>query len=279
MGEGLEMAGSERVAIVTGASAGIGLAITERLVARGVRVVMVARTRATLEKEAARIGARAIPWPLDVGDLEAVAALPDAVVARLGRLDVLVNNAGLHHRGPVGDRAPAELAEMVHVNLSAPIALCRAALPHLPAGGAIVNVASLAGRAPVPGSATYGASKAGLRYFTASLAYERPDLRVSVVSPGPVDTGFFGDVSQVTNLTFSQPMVSAEVVAEAVERCLERPSGEIAIPWISGFFTRLVDNFRGLGDALRPLLERRGAAAKARYIARKSGALPPPPNT
>lgn len=258
---------ASKVAIVTGASSGIGLSATERLITRGYTVVMVARTESVLAAEAARLGASAVAWPLDVGDLTALALLPEQVVARFGRLDVVVNNAGVNHRGPMLSQPAEALAQVVHVNLSAPIVLTRAAVPHLPAGGAVINVASLAGMVPVPEQATYGASKAGLRAFTASAAAEHPTLRISVVSPGPVDTGFLADTRRVADIVFSQPMSSPDAVAERVMRCLDQPSGEEAIPTVSGWLCTLGYLWPWLLRQLRPLLKKRGAAAKARYIA------------
>lgn len=258
-----------KVAIVTGGSAGIGLAVVERMVKEGITVVMVARTASTLEQEAARLGSRALPWALDVGDLDALEALPAAVVARLGRLDIVVNNAGAHVRGPV-DRIPAPaLAQMIHVNLTAPIVLSRAALPFLGQDGTIVNITSLAGRTPLPEAATYSATKVGLRYFSTALAEERPDLRVCCVSPGPVDTGFFGDIERVSDLVFSQPMSTADEVAADVMACLSGPSRELAIPRLSGWLTAFINLFPSVRRALRPLLKRKGARAKAAYIAEK----------
>jgi len=261
-----------KVAIVTGASAGIGLAVTRQLVARGYTVVMVARTKETLEREAAAVGAGAVPWPLDVGDLPAVAALPDAVVARFGRLDLVVNNAGMHVRGPLMRNPALAYALMVEVNLTAPIVLTRAALPHLKPGAAVVNVASLAGRLPLPGAATYSAAKAGLRYFTAALAEEHPELRISTVSPGPVDTGFFGDLREVSDMVFSQPMVTADYAAAEVLRAAEQPSQEIAITRVSGWLTMLGYLLPSLSRALRPMMLRRGAKKKAAYMASKGQA-------
>ena len=266
------MAQQGKVAIVTGASAGIGLAATRLLVEHGYTVVMIARTRETLEREAAAIGPGAVPWPLDMGDIPAVAALPDAVVARFGRLDLVVNNAGLHIRGPLMKNPPLAYAPVVEVNLTAPIVLTRAALPHLKPGAAVVNVASLAGRLPLPDAATYSATKAGLRYFTAAVAEEHPDLRISTVSPGPVDTGFFGDLSQVSDMVFSQPMVTAQYVAQQILRAAQQPSQEIAITWASGWLTLIGYLFPGLSRALRPMMKRRGAKKKAAYAASKGQA-------
>jgi hypothetical protein len=269
---------ADRVALVTGASAGIGLAVCRQLVSQGARVAMVARTRKTLEEAAAALGGgdRAIPFPLDVADLGALERLPEQVVARCGRLDFVVNNAGMHRRGPVASRAPADLAAMVTVNLTAPIVLARAALPLLPRGGAIVNVASLAGRVPVPGAATYSATKAGLRAFGRALVDELRErgITVGTVSPGPVDTDFFlAEIDQVAPITFSQPMSTPDEVAAAVFRCLFGGPQEIAVPWFSGKLTTLGYLSPAFMRLLRPMMERAGARKKAAYAARRRGAV------
>jgi len=265
---------NERVALVTGASAGIGLAVCRRLVAGGARVAMIARRREPLEEAAATLGAgaKAIAFPLDVGDLAALERLPEQVVARCGRLDFVINNAGVHHRGPVASRSTADLASMVNVNLTAPIVLMRAALPHLPPGGAIVNVASLAGFLPVRDAATYSATKAALRSFGRAFADEvRPrGIAVCTVSPGPVDTDFFlGELESVTPITFSQPMSTPDRVAEAVIDCLRTGRQEIAIPWFSGKLATLAYLSPAFLRALRPMLEKVGARKKAAYAAAK----------
>jgi short-subunit dehydrogenase len=265
------------VALVTGASTGIGLAVCRALVARGARVAMVARTRATLEAAAAELGGGdlAVAFPLDVADLAALERLPGQVVARMGRLDVLVNNAGAHLRGPVASRSTADLARMVEVNLTAPIVLTRAALPLLPRGGAVVSVASLAGLVPVPGAATYSATKAGLRAFSRALADElrAGGIAVCTVSPGPVDTDFFlAELESVTDLTFSQPMSSPERVAAAVLECVRGGRQEIALPGVSARLATLGYLSPGLLRVLRPMMERVGARKKAAYAARKGRA-------
>jgi len=261
---------SGKVALVTGASSGIGLATCERLVELGARVAMIARTRATLEREAARLGtARAAAFPLDVGELSQLAALPARVVEKFGRLDIVVNNAGLNHRGPVARWSPLELSDIITVNLNAPIVLSRAALDHLPSGGAIVNVASLAGFIPLPHEAAYSASKAGLRAFTKALREEHPELTIGLVSPGPVDTNFFGDVQDVPDLVFSQPMSTAHEVAEAILEVITRGTVEIAMPRASGALATVGYVVPALARRLRPLLEARGAKNKARYMKRK----------
>jgi short-subunit dehydrogenase len=262
----------DKVAIVTGASSGIGLAVARALVERGTRVALVARSRDKLEALAAELGpARAAAFPLDVTDRAGLAALPAAVVARLGRLDILVNNAGANHRGPVSARGTRELTEILETNLMAPVLLVHAALPHIGRGGAIVNIASLAGKIPVADEATYSASKSGLRAFTFALHDElaAAGVQACAVNPGPVDTAFFGDVAHVPDLVFSQPMSSAADVADAVVRAVESGVRELDVPPLSGKLATLGYLSPTLYARLRPLLERRGARNKRRYLARR----------
>jgi short-subunit dehydrogenase len=160
---------------------------------------------------------------------------------------------------------------MVTVNLAAPVVLTRAAAPLMRAGGSIVNVASLAGMVPARFQATYGATKAGLRAFSKAVRQELAGrISVGVVSPGPVDTGFFGeDLEKIADIVFSQPMSTADEVAEAVVACIHDGSEEIAVPWLSGKLCTLGYLSPRLRAMLQPALERRGAKAKRAYIARK----------
>lgn len=263
-----------KVAIVTGASSGIGLAVAKLFHAKGMRVALVARTAAKLEAAAAELGEGAAAFPCDVGDLSRLQGLVEAVVARFGGLDVVVNNAGLHHRGDFLRHPPQAFADMFAVNTVAPVMLTRIAADHMREGGCIVNVASLAGKLATPGSAVYSGTKAGLRFWALAVAEDlaRRGLRIANVNPGPVDTGFFdSEIQQVTALTFSQPMSSAEQCAEAVLACVTATASpmEIDLPYASGKLATLAYLAPGLGRALRPVLERRGAKAKAAFMRRK----------
>lgn len=264
-----------KVAIVTGASSGIGLKVAEKLVVRGAKVALVARTRSAIEAVAARLGSdHAAAFPMDVSDLGALERLPERVVQRFGALDIVVNNAGLNHRGSIAKHSPRALAQIVAVNLTAPIVLTRAAYPLIQRGGSIVCVASIAGMVPVPGEATYSASKAGIRAFSRAVAedFAEKDVHTGIVSPGPVDTNFFGEeLEAVANLVFSQPLSTADEVAEAVLECIEKRAVEIAVPSRSGTLATTAYVFPGIADRLRPMLEKRGAKAKKRYIATKRG--------
>ena len=264
-----------KVALVTGASSGIGLAVARMVVARGGRVALVARTASTLETIARELGEEvAVAFPLDVGHLDELIALPERVKARFGRLDLVVNNAGLNHRGSIEKYEPLELAEIVATNLTAPIVLTRAALPHLERGGAVIQVASIAGMVPVPGEATYSASKAGLRAFArAALAdLEGKDLHVGCVCPGTVDTVFLGDLSEVPDVVLSQPMITADDVAEAVLRCALERIDEIALPRKSGRLATMAYLMPEFAKKIRPVLEKRGAKNKLAILARRRSA-------
>ncbi|HSP33654.1 MAG TPA: SDR family oxidoreductase [Thermoanaerobaculia bacterium] len=262
-----------KIAIVTGASSGIGLATATRLAALGVRVALVARREALLADAIARIGAeRAAAFPLDVRQVDALQALPHRVIEHFGALDIVVNNAGVNHRGPIASLAVPDLVDVLATNLTAPVVLCRAAAPLMRAGGSIVNVASIAGMIPVHDEAAYSASKAGLRAFSRVVREEMMNrgIRVSLVSPGPVDTAFFDDVESVPDLVFSQPMSTAEDVTDAIIRAIREGPEEIAIPAMSARLAAIGYLSTRVANMVRPMLERRGARNKRAYLARRA---------
>lgn len=268
----------DRIVLVTGGSAGVGAATARRFASAGARLVLVARGRAQLEAVAAGLPAytEVLTCPADVTDAEACRALLEQTAARFGGLHVLVNNAGFHARGPVANIDAADLGRMIDVNLRAPVVLSRLALPLLrkSGGGAIVNVASLAGRTPVAGAAAYSASKFGLRAFTFALGEELrgSGVKVAAVSPGPIDTGFIMDnLDAVADITFSQPLSTAEEVAEVVMRLATDHARERSMPPASGLLTTMSYLFPGLGRALKPALTRRGRKIKQRLKAKLQG--------
>ena len=155
--------------------------------------------------------------------------------------------------------------------------LTRVALPYLEeaGGGAVINVGSLAGRAPIPGSATYAASKAGLRAFTYAIAEEMVDSKIkfAVVSPGPIDTGFImSDIDEVSDITFSQPISTADEVAQAILDLCGNTQREQSMPPISGALTTVMYLMPWLGKWVRPMLERKGARVKRELKARQAAA-------
>jgi len=267
---------TDKTVIITGASSGIGAEAARRFAAEGARVVLAARRKEAMEAVAMSMDPdRRLIIPLDVTDTEGVAGMLERVQARFGRIDILVNNAGCHARGPVGSKETADLTQMVDVNLRAPIALCRMVLPYLKraGGGAIVNVASLAGHVPFAGAAVYCATKFGLRMFSLSLAeeLEGSGISVSVVSPGPVDTEFFqGQFDDIADFAFSSPMSSSEQVARLILACAFDGRRERAIPRFSRWIATACYLSPRIRRALKPLMIRIGRRNKKRYMAHRA---------
>jgi 3-oxoacyl-[acyl-carrier protein] reductase len=187
-----------KVALVTGGSRGIGLAIARALVADGVHVAVTGRSEAHLSAARPRIEA-AGPGSVetlqaDVRRYQDVSRAIDATVARFGGLDILINNAGIGIFGEVASMTPAQWAEVIDTNLTGVFNASHAALPHLRrrGGGFIINISSLAGKNPFAEGAAYCASKAGLNAFSEALMQEvrYDNIRVSYVLPGSVATSF-----------------------------------------------------------------------------------------
>jgi NAD(P)-dependent dehydrogenase (short-subunit alcohol dehydrogenase family) len=187
-----------KVALVTGGSRGIGLAIARALVAEGVDVAVTGKSAAHLSAARPKIEAAGPAsvetMQADVRRYDEVKRAIDATVARFGGLDFLVNNAGIGIFTEVASMTPDQWAELMETNLTGVFNACHAALPHLRSrgGGFIVNISSLAGKNPFVQGAAYCASKAGLNAFSEALMQEvrHDNIRVSYVMPGSVATGF-----------------------------------------------------------------------------------------
>jgi NADP-dependent 3-hydroxy acid dehydrogenase YdfG len=189
------------VALVTGASSGIGAATARRLATEGAAVALVARRRDRLDELAAAIsgdGGTALAVEADMTSLAEAAGAVEQAVAGLGRLDTVVNNAGVMLLGPALDAPLAEWDQMVSLNVQGLLHLTHAALPHLVRAAQdsprrvadLVSISSTAGRVARPGSSVYNLTKFGLTGFTEALRQELlgQRVRVSVVEPGTVDT-------------------------------------------------------------------------------------------
>ncbi len=210
-----------RVALITGASKGIGAAVARALHERGVKLGLASRSGDDLGLD------DAVAQTCDVRDPEQVQAITDATVDRFGRLDVLVANAGVGSYHPFLETPPEHVEEMIDVNLKGTIYAIRAALPHLLRSDAadVVTLASEAGRRGFPGEAVYCASKFGQVGLTRALDHEVREhgIRATNVCPGGVATDFalaegYGRPPEVLS-----GMMSADDVAEVVLFVITRP--------------------------------------------------------
>jgi short-subunit dehydrogenase len=222
------------VAVVTGASSGIGAATALALHEAGARLVLHGRDTARLAELAERTGGAVVPG--DLADIAAVPALAGEMLARFGQVDVLVNNAGIGWAGPFAEMTAQDVRRVVDVNLTAPIELTRALLPALRARPAarLVFVTSIAGRTAVAGESVYSAVKAGLDGFAESLRFELAGsaVKIGVVVPGVVDTEFFVRRGRPYERSSPRP-VPASLVAAAVLRAARDDRAEQYVPrWL-----------------------------------------------
>jgi NAD(P)-dependent dehydrogenase (short-subunit alcohol dehydrogenase family) len=221
------------VAIVTGGASGLGAAAAKRLSAAGARVAVL-----DLHPDDAAEGLFAVRT--DVADDASVRAAVDAVVAHFGRLDIVVNNAGIGAQGTVADNDDAEWLRVLNINLLGMVRVSRAALPHLrrSPSAAIVNTGSIAATAGLPERALYSASKGAVHALTRAMAADhlREGIRVNCVAPGTADTPWIGRLlekaadpeAERAALNARQPhgrMVSPTEVADAVAYLASPASG------------------------------------------------------
>jgi short-subunit dehydrogenase len=269
---------THKTIIITGASAGVGAACARAFAAQNAKLVLVARGETALNTFAEELRAQCevLTVAMDVASNEDCLTLLEMAESAFGTVHVIINNAGMHSRGDLEKLNPDDVAAMVDVNMRAPLLLSCAAIPYLrrAGSGAIVNVGSLAGRAPLQGAATYSATKAGLRAFSLALADELRDsgIVVGVISPGPIDTGFIMDeIDAVEDIVFSQPMSSTEQVADAVLKVAAGEETEIVLPASSAKLTHLSYLFPRLRRLLRPRLYAQGRKNKQKYRNRQTG--------
>jgi NADP-dependent 3-hydroxy acid dehydrogenase YdfG len=184
-----------KVAIVTGASSGIGEAASRELTSRGAAVVLAARAAErleSLEKEISASGGRALAVRTDVSDKDSVETMVEKTVEAFGALDILVNNAGLGLSGQVAELRIEDLRHVFEVNTIGPLNCVQASLPHMRSGGRIINVSSVVGRRSVPRVGGYCATKFALNALSDALRVEIADRSITVTSvyPGTTRTAF-----------------------------------------------------------------------------------------
>jgi NADP-dependent 3-hydroxy acid dehydrogenase YdfG len=238
----------QTVALVTGASSGIGAATARRLAGEGAAVALVARRRGRLDELASMIGGGVLVVEADVTDQGQAVAAVERTVSELGRLDTLVNNAGVMLLGPALDSPTEEWDRMIALNVQGTLHVTRAALPHLASAAAdsprrvadLIYISSTAGRVARPGGGVYSLTKFGIEAFAESLRQEliAKRVRVSVVEPGTVATELTTHLrenireaarSQVGSIEMLQPDDIADAVAYIVTRSRRVAVNEILV--------------------------------------------------
>jgi clavulanate-9-aldehyde reductase len=226
---------SGRVVAITGASSGIGEATALACVAAGASVALAARRTDRIEALAARIaeeGGTAIAVPTDVADERQARAFVEQTYERLGRLDALVNNAGVMLLGPVTGADTEQWRRMIDANLYGVLYCTHAALPLMAAqgGGHIVNISSVAGRVTSAGSAVYNLTKWGVNAFSDALRQEalHADIRVTIIEPGATATELVGHNSEEIQAASARRFEGVEVlrsedIANAIVYALGQP--------------------------------------------------------
>ncbi len=224
-----------KVVVITGASSGLGEATARMLAGQGAAVVLGARRVDRIEALAAELqaaGGRALAVQTDVTRSEQVQRLVDAAVERFGRIDVIVNNAGLMPSSPLERLKIADWDRMIDVNIKGVLYGIAAALPHMQRqkSGHIVNVSSVAGHRVRAGTAVYSATKHAVRVLTEGLRQEvKPyDIRTTIISPGAVDTELPDSITeadvQAGVKAFYEVAIPADSFARAVAFALSQPA-------------------------------------------------------
>ncbi len=230
-----------RVAVITGASSGIGAATARALAADGHRVALLARRVDRIEALAGELGDGAIAIEADVTDREALVAAAQRVQQELGGTDVLVNNAGVMLLGPFSSEQRADYRQMIEVNLLGAITTTEVFLDQIRAngGGDLINISSVAGRTARPINGVYAATKWGINGWSESLRQElQPDVRVTVIEPGAVGTELTDHITHAATKEATEEYVKdlairpediADVIAFAVSRPRRMTLNEILV--------------------------------------------------
>lgn len=221
---------SGRVAVITGASSGIGEATARALVGDGHRVALLARRVDRTQALADELGDAAVAIKADVTDRESLLAAAQKVKDELGNADILVNNAGVMLLGPFSAEQAGDYRRMVETNLLGAITTTEVFLEQLQDGGGdLINLSSVAGRTARPGNAVYAATKWGLNGWSESLRQQLlPDVRVIVIEPGAVATELTDHITHAETKAaaeqmYEQTSIAAQDIAEIIAFAISRP--------------------------------------------------------
>ncbi len=219
-----------RVAVITGASSGIGEATARTLAAEGYRLALLARRADRIQALATELGEGAIAIAADVTDRDSIVRAAERVQTELSGADILVNNAGVMLLAPFTSEQQIEHRQMLEVNLLGAIIVTEVFLDQLRDGsGDLINISSVAGRTARSGNAVYAATKWGINGFSESLRQElQPDVRVTVIEPGAVATELTDHITdtqtkQATQEFVREVAITPQDIAEVIAFALSRP--------------------------------------------------------
>ena len=224
-----------KVALITGAGSGIGAAIAKRFVTEGAKIVICGRRKEALENTASACpDGSVLPFPADVRKIEDALKMADAAIEFGGKIDILVNDAGIARRGAVADTDITEWMDVIETNLFGPFYMMRAVIPHMidAGGGSIISISSLAGIRRTPSMSAYATSKEGLIGLAQSVAYDygKYNIRSNIICPGMTHTE--GNMRMVERVSKSQG-IEPDAVIENMMRFspIHRPvpTDEIAL--------------------------------------------------
>lgn len=245
-----------KIAVITGASSGIGAWMAQMLASRGAIPVMMARSERKLAEVAGTINGPHDVFVLDVTSSGQVADTMEQVIAKYGRIDILINNAGYGVFESFVSASLEEFEQMMDVNFMGTVRCTKAVLPHMlkQGGGHIVNIASMAGKIGSAKSSGYSATKHAVLGFTNCLRHELvgTGVHLTAMNPGPIDTPFFDKADPSGNYVKNVKwfMLKPERVAEQVLIAIERRIPEVNLPFMASAGVKLFQLFPRLFDRI-----------------------------
>ncbi|MEV2708986.1 SDR family oxidoreductase [Paenibacillus larvae] len=246
----------DKIAVITGASSGLGAEIARQLAGKGAIPLLLARNQAKLEEVTGQLATTAYPYLLDITEDAGVEAVFQCIYKKHGRIDILINNAGFGIFHSFLDIPLDQFKQMMDVNYMGIVRCTKAVLPHMlrQGSGHIVNIASMAGKIGSAKSTAYSASKHAVLGFTNSLRAELAGtgIGLTAVNPGPIDTPFFDiadpEGNYVKNISWF--MLKPEKAVNKTIQAIEKNKSEVNLPFLSAAGIKLFHLFPGLFERI-----------------------------
>lgn len=247
---------ANKIVLITGASSGIGAVMAQQFAAKGAIPILTARSTNKLEEIASGLQGQHAVYEMDVTNTEQVHDVVGQIIAKFGRIDILINNAGYGIFESFAEAPLAHFEEMMNVNYMGIVRCTQAVLPHMlkARSGHIVNVASMAGKIGSAKSTGYSATKHAVLGFTNSLRQEliRSGISITAINPGPISTPFFDKADPSGNYVKNVAwfMLKPEKVVKELMHAIERNIPEKDLPFVAGMGIKLFHLFPRMFDRL-----------------------------